>query len=70
MPPADAFAISTASRGVTGVSVDGSATLLTLAFAVTAGDTVEVAYTVPAQGSARIRDTAGNACSTGSPAKR
>ncbi len=63
MPPAGAFAISigTASRGVSGVSVDGSATVLTLASAVTAGDTVEVAYTVPAQGSARIRDTAGNA---------
>ena len=63
VPPAGAFAISigTASRGVSSVSVDGSATVLTLAFAVTAGDTVEVAYTVPAQGSARIRDTAGNA---------
>ena len=59
VPPAGAFAISigTASRGVSSVSVDGSATVLTLAFSVTAGDTVEVAYTVPAQGSARITNT-------------
>ena len=63
LPPAGAFAVTvgTASRGVSGVSVDGSATLLTLASAVTADDTVEVTYAVPAEGSARIRDTAGNA---------
>ena len=62
-PAAGAFAVTigAASRGVSGVSVRGSATVLTLASAVAAGDTVEVAYTVPAQGSARIRDTAGNA---------
>ena len=63
LPPAGAFAVTvgTASRGVSGVSVDGSATLLTLASAVTADDTVEVTYSVPAEASARIRDTAGNA---------
>ena len=63
VPPAGAFAVTvgTASRGVSGVSVDGSATLLTLASAVTADDTVEVTYSVPAEASARIRDTAGNA---------
>ena len=63
VPPAGAFAVTvgTASRGVSGVSVDGRATLLTLASPVTADETVEVTYTVPAEGSARIRDTAGNA---------
>ena len=63
LPPAGAFAVTvgTASRGVSGVSVDGSATLLTLASAVTADDTVAVTYSVPAEGSARIRDTVGNA---------
>ena len=63
LPPAGAFAVTvgTASRGVSGVSVDGSATLLTLASAVTADDTVAVTYTVPAEASVRIRDTAGNA---------
>ena len=63
LPPAGAFAVTvgTASRGVSGVSVDDSATLLTLASAVTADDTVEVTYSVPAEASARIRDTAGNA---------
>ena len=63
VPPAGAFAVTvgTASRGVSSVSVDGSATVLTLASAVTADDTVALTYAVPAEGSARIRDTAGNA---------
>ena len=63
VPPAGAFAVTvgTASRGVSGVSVDGSATVLTLASAVAADDTVAVTYTVPAEASVRIRDSAGNA---------
>ena len=63
LPPAGAFAVTvgTASRGVSGVSVGGSATVLTLASAVTADDTVALTYTVPAEPSVRIRDTAGNA---------
>ena len=63
LPPAGAFAITvgTASREVSDVSVGGTATLLTLASPVTADETVEVTYSVPAQGSVRIRDTAGNA---------
>ena len=63
-PAAGAFAVTvgTALRAVSGVSVRGSATVLTLASAVAAGDTVTVGYTVPADGSGpRIRDTAGNA---------
>ena len=63
-PAAGAFAVTvgTASRAVSGVSVSGSAAVLTLASAVAAGDTVTVGYTVPAGVSGpRIRDAAGNA---------
>ena len=61
---AGAFAVTvgSASRGVDGVAVAGSAVTLTLAAAVTANDTVTVSYTVPADAAAaRIEDAAGNA---------
>ena len=63
-PATGAFAVTvgTAGRGVSGVSVRGSAAVLALASAVAAGDTVTVGYTVPAEASAsRLRDAAGNA---------
>ena len=46
-PSAFTVTVNGASRGVTGVALDGAKVLLTLASAVQAGDTVTVSYTVP-----------------------
>ena len=62
-PGADAFTVTVdgASRGVGAVAVAGSSTVLTLASAVEAGETVTVSYTVPAGPNANpLRDLAGN----------
>ena len=62
-PAAGAFAVSVGgrARGVSGVSVSGSAVVLTLASAVTAGEAVTVGYTVPTTAAVpRIEDEAGN----------
>ena len=61
VPAADAFSVAVAGtdRGVDAVAVAGARVALTLASAVSVGDTVTVSYAVPASGS--IRDRAGNA---------
>ena len=57
-PTAFTVTVDGASRTVTGVSVDETNVLLTLAPAVRAGETVTVSYTVPAMNP--LRDEAGN----------
>jgi len=59
-PAASAFAVSVngVARGVSAVGISGSTVSLTLASAVTAGQTVRVAYTKPA--SSPLQDVAGN----------
>ena len=57
-PSAFTVAVAGASRAVTGVSVDETKVLLTLATAVRAGETVTVSYTVP--GTGPLRDEASN----------
>ena len=57
-PSAFTVTVDGASRGVTGVAVDGTKVLLTLASAVRAGETVTVSYTVPAMNP--LRDEASN----------
>ncbi len=64
VPPTGAFAVTVAGadRGVDGVSVGGTAVVLTLASAAAAGQAVTAAYTPPTGVGANsaIRDTAGN----------
>ena len=58
------FAVTVAggSRGLDAVAVSGSAVTLTLATAVSAGDSVTVDYTAPAgESESRLQDLAGNA---------
>ena len=57
-PAAFTVTVNGASRGVTGVSADGTKVRLTLASAVRAGDTVTVSYTVPMTN--LLRDEANN----------
>ena len=57
-PSAFTVTVDGASRAVTGVSVDETKVLLTLASAVRAGETVTVSYTVPAMNP--LRDEASN----------
>ena len=57
-PSAFTVTVDGASRGVTGVAVDGTKVLLTLASAVRAGETVTVSYTVPAMNP--LQDEASN----------
>ena len=61
-PPAAAFAVTVAgaNRGVSSVSLSGSAVTLTLASAVAAGQIVAVSYTAANAGAQPIRDAAGN----------
>ena len=62
-PDKSAFAVTVAgaSRGVTAVSISGSAVTLTLASAVTSTDAVTVGYTAPTgESDARLKDLAGN----------
>ena len=62
-PAASAFvvAVDGTARAVSDVSVGGSTVTLTLAFAVTAAETVTVGYTAPTGADANpIRDAAGN----------
>ena len=66
-PDKSAFAVTVAgnSRGVDAVSVSGSAVTLTLATAVSEGDTVTVDYTASADDSAvGLQDLAGNAAAS------
>ena len=60
VPPADAFTVTVAgsSRDVDSVAISGMAVTLTLASAVTSGQTVTVGYTAPP--SQPLQDTAGN----------
>ena len=57
-PSAFTVTVDGASRAVTGVALDETKVLLTLATAVRAGDTVTVSYTVPANNP--LRDEASN----------
>ena len=62
-PPASSFAVTAAgsARTVDAVTVAGKAVTLTLSSAVTSGETVTVAYSVPTVAGAKpIRDAAGN----------
>ena len=66
-PDKSAFAVTVGgqNRGVEAVAVLGSAVTLTLATAVSAGDSVTVAYTAPVgESEARLRDLAGNAAAS------
>ena len=63
-PDISNFAVTVAggSRGLDAVAVSGSAVTLTLATAVSAGDSVTVDYTAPAgESESRLQDLAGNA---------
>ena len=67
MPDGSTFTVTVADggRGVDTVAVSGSAVTITLATAVSAGDSVTVGYTAPAGESAsRLRDLAGNAAAS------
>ena len=62
---ATSFAVSVAgtNRAITGISISGTTIVLTLASAVTAGQTVEFTYTSP-NSSASVKDAAGNKTAT------
>ena len=62
VPAAGAFTVKVngAGRTVSDVGVAGSAVTLTLASAVTAGQTVTVSYALPAAAADRLQDAAGN----------
>jgi hypothetical protein len=62
---ASSFAVSVAgtNRAITGISISGTTIVLTLASAVTAGQTVEFTYTSP-NSSASVKDAAGNKTAT------
>ena len=57
-PAPDAYTVAGAARAVSNVAVSGSAVTLTLASAVTVGQTVTVSYT---PGTTPVQDTSGNA---------
>ena len=66
-PDRTAFGVAVAGngRGVDTVAVSGSAVTLTLATAVSAGETVTVDYTIPTDAeAARLKDLAGNAANS------
>ena len=66
-PAAGAFSVTVNgnARGVNRIAVAGSAVTLTLASAVTSGDTVTVSYTKPSDAAApRIQDQSSNAASS------
>ena len=59
LPAVTTFAVTVGQngRGVDSISISGSAVILTLASALTAGDQVKVSYTVPTdQAAARLKD--------------
>jgi uncharacterized repeat protein (TIGR02059 family) len=58
-----AVLVNGASRAITGISISGTAITLTLASAVTAGQTVDFTYTSPGD-STSIKDAAGNKSAT------
>jgi hypothetical protein len=62
---ATSFAVSVAgaNRAITGIAISGTTIVLTLASAVTAGQTVEFTYTSP-NSSASVKDAAGNKTAT------
>ena len=67
-PSAFTVTVDGASRAVTGVSVDGTKVVLTLATAVRAGETVTVTYAVPAMNP--LRDEARNPAASPFPTTR